>query len=210
MALMSYISIGSSESDLQNYLISYGLEQITDVSGLKVMTYVYLNGNLIGFVRDGKSFTETVRKDRRKGKINNEANIVYYETTNEIHINCDPGRVRRPLIVVEEGKSLLNEDHVKAIERRSKSWSDLISEGVIEYLYAEEEENTFIALSKEDLTLEHTHLEIYSPSILGVCASIVPFAEHNTQETPTGPEWVNKVLDFHSPTLNLKSKQEAI
>ena len=163
------------------------------------MTYVYLNGNLIGFVRDGKSFTETVRKDRRKGKINNEANIVYYETTNEIHINCDPGRVRRPLIVVEEGKSLLNEDHVKAIERRSKSWSDLISEGVIEYLDAEEEENTFIALSRKDLTLEHTHLEIYSPSILGVCASIVPFAEHNAaQETPTGPEWVNKVLDFHS------------
>lgn len=205
MALMSYISVGSNELDIQNYLFSLGLEQITDVAGLKVMTYVYLNGNLIGFVKDGNSYAETVRKDRRKGKIDNEVNIVYYEMTNEIHINCDPGRVRRPLIIVVNGKSLLTENHIKAVQNRSKEWSDLVSEGIIEYLDAEEEENTLIALSEDYLSPEHTHLEIYSPSILGVCASIVPFAEHNAAPRNSyGAGMAKQGLGFSQSNFKLK------
>lgn len=49
----------------------------------------------------------------------------------------------------------------------------------------EEEENSMIAMILTDLTGEkslrhsYTHCEIHPSMILGVCASIIPFPDHN-------------------------------
>ncbi|KAF2107630.1 hypothetical protein BDV96DRAFT_505850 [Lophiotrema nucula] len=87
-------------------------------------------------------------------------------------------------------------------------WRGLIHSGVVEYLDAEEEETAMIIMSPEDLE-EHrdmlqgvappvtvdqhsrikpkpnssvntyTHCEIHPSMILGICASIIPFPDHN-------------------------------
>lgn len=49
-------------------------------------------------------------------------------------------------------------------------------------LDVEEEEGGLIAMSLKDLdnkTLNYTHCEIHPAMILGVCASVVPFCDHN-------------------------------
>ncbi|NPB02298.1 MAG: DNA-directed RNA polymerase subunit B, partial [Methanopyri archaeon] len=65
------------------------------------MTPVYINGRVVGYVEDPEGFVEEFRRLRREGVIDKRANIAYHEDLNEVHINCDRGRVVRPLLVVE-------------------------------------------------------------------------------------------------------------
>ena len=70
---------------------------------------IYINGKLIGTCEDPYEFVETMRKKRRSGDVSHEMNITYYEDTDEIYIFNDPGRTRRPVIVVNEGETTLKE-----------------------------------------------------------------------------------------------------
>lgn len=62
-----------------------------------------------------------------------------------------------------------------------------MQEGLIEYIDVEEEETTMIAMRPLDLGLPaeqaysttYTHCEIHPSMILGICASIIPFPDHN-------------------------------
>ena len=80
---------------------------------------------------------------RWRGEISGEVNIAYYSDHSEIYVNCDEGRIRRPLALVREGKPLLKARHVRNIQQGRWQWSDLIREGIIEYIDAEEEETAY-------------------------------------------------------------------
>ena len=92
---------------------------------------------------------------------------------------------------------------------KTMGWDGLIKRGVVEYLDAEEEETVMIVMTPEDLDISRqlqagyqlpettddpnkrvkaplnptahtwTHCEIHPSMILGVCASIIPFPDHN-------------------------------
>ena len=154
----------------------------------KDSTKIYINGELLGYCENPKLFTHEMREKRRKGEISHEMNITYYEDNNEIYIFNDPGRARRPLIIVEDGKPLLKEEHLNKIANGKLKWDDLIEKGLVEYLDAEEEENSYIAMSLADLLEsddEHTHLEIDPATMLGICAGIIPFSDHNSSPRNT-------------------------
>ena len=110
------------------------------------MTDVFYNNNFIGRVDNAVDFVNKIREERRKGKIPNSLNIMNNVRYNEVHIEVSRGRVRRPLIVVEDGKSKLNREHIEQLRRGDIGWNYLIDNGIIEYLDAAEEENTYIAL----------------------------------------------------------------
>ncbi len=143
------------------------------------MAEVYLNGKYVGDVENAKEFVEHVITERRKNVLTNNLNVLYDEKNNEVQIEASRGRLRRPLVVVKEGKPLLTEKHVAQLEKKELSWSDLVNQGIIEYLDALEEENAFVAFTEEELTPEQTHLEVTSLSQLGLCATLVPFSQHN-------------------------------
>ena len=64
----------------------------------------------------------------------------------EVIINCDEGRLRRPLVVLKNGKTVLTRKHLEDVREGTLAWSDLIREGVIEWIDAEEEEDALIAV----------------------------------------------------------------
>ena len=143
------------------------------------MTDVFFNGKIIGTVDNPKDFVKEVIATRRKEDISNQLNINYNDKIDAIEIVTEKDRVRRPLIVVKDGVSTLTEDHVQRLEEGELTWSELVNQGIIEYLDALEEEGAYVALKEEELTKEHTHLELGTLHIFGLCTAMVPYANFN-------------------------------
>jgi len=144
------------------------------------MTDVFVNEKFIGTVEDPVDFVSKIKVERRANKISSMFNVMYDDESDEIKISTSKGRAIRPLIIVENGKSKLTKEHIGKIKKRELGWKDLEDQGIVEYLDAGEEENAYVALSEEDLTTEHTHLEIGPITIFGLCTSLVPYANYDS------------------------------
>ncbi len=181
LALLAYISVGLNEEEVEAKLIELGLHPIEEFSrvGRREGAKVFLNGRLVGFHKDPEKLANTIRELRRRGEISDEVNVAYYDDADEVQINCDAGRVRRPYIIVENGVPKFKPEHTEKLRSKEWTFTDLVRRGIIEYLDAEEEEEAYIALNPEDVEEETTHLEIAPVTILGISAGIIPYAEHN-------------------------------
>src|SRR3989338_5552642 len=140
------------------------------------MVDVYMDDIYVGTVEKPKEFIKLIREERRTGKLPFHLNISYDKNFNEIFIDLSKGRARRPLIVVENGAPKLTSEKLMKLNSGEISWKELIDQGIIEYLDAAEEENSYISLYESELTKDHTHLEISPVTILGICTSIIPYS----------------------------------
>ncbi len=142
--------------------------------------YVFLDGRLIGNVKSGRKLAEEIRKNRRLGVISGEVNVAYMRKLNEVHINADRGRARKPYIIVEKGESKLTEEVMERLRNKEIDFNYLVRRGIVEYLDAEEEENINVALSGDEINEKTTHLEVDKASILGLTMNLIIFPEYNT------------------------------
>ena len=143
------------------------------------MTEVYLNSEFVGTVENAAEFINRIKEERRLSIIPNNINAYYNQKSDEVYVYCSKGRERRPLIIVKDGQPLLTEKHIKQLEKNEITWSDLLKQGVIEYLDAAEEENCLVAFFENELTPKHTHIEIMPLAMLGYCTSLVPYGNFN-------------------------------
>jgi DNA-directed RNA polymerase subunit B' len=142
------------------------------------MSEIYLNGRFIGNVEEARKFTDQFVEERRKGKIPSSVSISFNTDSDEVFIWATSGRAIRPLIVVKDGKTLLTDRHLQQLEKNEISFSDLVKQGVIEYLDAAEEESAYVAFFESEVTKEHTHLEILPIAMMSLCTSMVPYTNH--------------------------------
>lgn len=166
---------------------------------------VFVDGALIGLVEDPRALVSQIRAMRRQGIISTEVNVSHKEFNNDVVIHTDRGRARRPLIVLSQGKPLITEDDIEKLRRREIDFDNLVRRGLIEFVDAEEEEDLYIAVNPEDITPEHTHLEIDPSLILGIAAAHVPFPEHNASPRVTmGAGMVKQALGFGAANMKIR------
>ncbi len=140
---------------------------------------VYVNGSLVGTHPDPHRLAEDIRTARRRGEVSPMVNVSVRDRTDEVIVNADAGRARRPLLVVEDGETLVSDEEVEAVRAGELEFEDLVERGHIEFIDAEEEEDIYVAVEEEELTPDHTHLEIDPQLIFGIGAGMIPYPEHN-------------------------------
>ncbi|QZY00293.1 DNA-directed RNA polymerase subunit B [Halobaculum rubrum] len=140
---------------------------------------VYVNGSLVGTHPDPTQLAAQIREARRRGDVSDMVNVSVKDRTNEVIVNADAGRARRPLIVVENGEPLLDDETIEALEDGEIEFEDLVDHGIVEFIDAEEEEDIYVATDEEDVNSRTTHLEIDPQLIFGIGAGMIPYPEHN-------------------------------
>ena len=184
LALMVDVSENLPDAQIREILDELDIHPIEE--GEAQLGKVYFNGDLIGTHEAPVDLVTEIRQRRRKNMISNVVNVRYDDSLNDVIINSDPGRIRRPLLVVGRNNRLsIKERDIDSIQQGKSEWEDLLKKGVVEYIDAEEEENCLIALNEDDLvrnkkTHKYSHMEVDPMTILGVATSNVPFPEHNS------------------------------
>jgi len=127
-----------------------------------------------------------MRRSNKGNQLPKEYSIVRDIDKREIKIYTDGGRVLRAMFIVENNELNLRKKHVDKIMSREWNFEQFFRNGLVELLDVEEEESAMIAMFIDDINknrklqkYQYTHCEIHPSMILGVCASIIPFPDHN-------------------------------
>ncbi|CAN1745027.1 DNA-directed RNA polymerase III subunit 2 [Linum perenne] len=183
LALMSHVTTDGEDGPLVSLCYCLGVEDLEQFSGEEIHSpksyLVIFNGLILGKHRRPQQFAHMMRKLRRACKISEFVSIFVNEKQRAVYIASDGGRVCRPLVIADKGKSRIKEHHMKELLDGVRTFDDFLQEGLIEYLDVNEENNAFIALYEGEATPETTHIEIEPFTILGVIAGLIPYPHHN-------------------------------
>lgn len=205
LSLMAYISVGTNSSIIVEFLEECGMENLEEMEEKNMSYKIFVNGMWLGIHNNVDFVVRGLKELRRSLAIDKEMSIVKDVLERELRIFCDGGRVCRPLFTVGGNQLNIKRKHIKLLEDRIEyTWDALIKDGLIEYLDVEEEEISMISMSPDELTranrntlykqqenlekqnakapfenVRYTHCEIHPAMILGICASMIPFPDHN-------------------------------
>jgi DNA-directed RNA polymerase II subunit RPB2 len=164
--------------------------QTTSTDMLQNCTGVFVNGMIIGCCLYPIELTTIYRKYRQWHDVPIDSSITYLIEHQEIRINTDVGDCYRPLINISNIHKW-QDVHIFYGEYPHILWSQLLIEGVIEYISKTEEQELLICITIEQyetnkLTskIAYTHLEICpSMSLYGISAGVIAFSNQNQGTT---------------------------
>ncbi len=185
LALMTHITTEVNEAPIVRLAFNVGVEDIHLLSGEELSNQaiftVFLNGNIIGVVKNYDRLVDTFKRARRCGFIDEFVSIYAHLKTRCVYISSDGGRLCRPYIIVEpSGRPRVRSKHIKKLLRQEMDFEDFLRKGLVEYLDVNEENTCLIALYESEIVPGvSTHLEIEPFTLLGVCAGLIPYPHHN-------------------------------
>jgi len=192
------VSLPSSPEPIVNILYDeLGMVNLAETTHQEKHTQcrVFINGAIIGIIRDSShsnvEVVRALRKAKTAGRINPFTSIVFNPRMNEVWMNTEGGRLLRPVMNAEAIRELeLHPELPKPWDTVSE-WNDLMrwtspigKHSLIEYIDPGESETVLICMFPHD-TVEpkkgkyFTHCEVHPSTILGTMASNIPFCDHN-------------------------------
>ncbi|WP_299269297.1 DNA-directed RNA polymerase subunit B [Halorientalis sp.] len=166
---------------------------------------VYVNGSLVGTHPAPEKLADDIRQARRRGDVSEMVNVSVKDRTDEVIVNADAGRARRPLIVVENGEPLISDEEVAALKAGELGFEELVDRGYVEFIDAEEEEDILVAVDEDSVTDDHTHLEVDPQLIFGIGAGMIPYPEHNASPRITmGSGMIKQSLGLPSANYRIR------
>jgi len=129
--------------------------------------HVAVNGCIEGFVEDGEALATELRLWRRRMQLPWDCSIAADVAAKCVSVDTDAGCILRPLLVMAELHKL---PELIRTTTSAALWATLQAEGVIEFVDKVEE---------RCLKMGVTHREFHPSCILGICAGLIPFLNHN-------------------------------
>ena len=138
LALMTHITTELNEGPIIRLAYNCGVEDMRLLSGEEVsdkrIFTVFLNGNILGVIRDFRKLVRTFRLLRRNGILNKFVSITPHLKTRCVLISADGGRLCRPYIIVRNMVPRVKESHIKDLVEKKLGFSDFVKMGLVEYL----------------------------------------------------------------------------
>lgn len=166
LALLTHVTVDSNEEEIIRVLYNCGVQTVVTLKMSLIHNpnyyIVFLNGCLIGLIKDTNLIVNTIRKLRRCGLIDPLVSVSLQDSTRSVIIASDGGRLCRPYIIVNEsGVCLLEERHISEMKDNQRDFDSLIREGVVEFLDVNELNNSNVAIYERDIVPGvTTHMEV--------------------------------------------------
>ncbi|MEK6833900.1 MAG: DNA-directed RNA polymerase subunit B'', partial [Thermoproteota archaeon] len=133
LALSAIISVNVPSEDIIEKLYDLGVTYVSEAKDelKKEGARIFVDGRLIGYYKDGQKLADSLRELRRNFKIHPHIGIFLYTSdiegsTKRLYVNCNAGRVLRPLIVIKDNKPLLTQELIDKVSKKFLSWNDLL------------------------------------------------------------------------------------
>jgi DNA-directed RNA polymerase II subunit RPB2 len=191
LSYLAHITIKSNTEPITD-LINNLMISIDDMppKALYGKVKVFVNGSWVGITEDPVKLYQYLKEKKWNGIINIYTSIIFDYKKKEIRVCNDGGRITRPVLKVRDNKVIITNKIVDRLNKGDMVWEDLLvasktNESYIEYLDADEESVSMVAIEPKRLTEEskvikkYTHCEIHPSAIFGILASCIPYPEHN-------------------------------
>lgn len=184
LSMMTHVRIGTYSGAVK--------EQLQRVEGVRLIPLldcsnrvrasgvpILVNGALYMYTetrKDAHLLLQRLRDFRRQSLLPFDTSLSFVDSA--ICIDTDPGCMLRPLFVASKVRD------VSSILRASPSfehlWEYMISRGVIEYVDKQEEIDLRVGVYVDvENAHMYTHFELDPSLINGLCASLIPYPDHN-------------------------------
>lgn len=181
------------------------IDKVLDYSLFSKYTKVFINGQWVGICNHGLDLYKKLKELKYNGTLDKWDGIVLDDILNELRINCDGGRLIRPVFTVKNNK--LNFTHKIAEDIKNlDSFNEFMQKypGVLEFIDCDEQSLSLISPDYQTLKnmhhhqkeintdtvdpvnrynhqiyMEYSHCEIHPALLLGIIGTTVTMLNHN-------------------------------